>query len=698
MLRRQRTFFLANNQYEPVVLELVRVRNGYAYFTFRKDDQVTGYAMYHRVSLDSAQTWETWQRTDLQLTTDPAEFSFYTGEGYMCEVYIVVTGDGSKQPSEPSNTITAVVPKEPAVSPPQITAQPFYYNGKPYPVIVHSYLPNGVSRWVLWARQLGETDWVQLGVKTGGVVSAGTDFSIGVPYQFLTAWVNNDATYIISDISNIATITLYDTETRLLPPIILPREVELVEPEAYPGTYYLPFDMARGDMRAKKIFVEYKRSTTGVWVGNELTLSDVGVSDAAELYAFSQFIGNASQIIEGEEWQFRITNRATGVDESVYSNIRTITMPSLLPRLDTPTMHLNQSGTTVIVSWDAVENAVGYKVERRLSDETSFTVLSDSLPSTMTHYNDTGRTYGDSYVYHVTALANEVNFKHSRPAEDSITVRQEVILQPPVISNLAESGIDITMTISNLDGANSRTVYVEMSENGGAWRQVAFGNVASAAVTAVNVTVDGWKINGGELRFRAYQLAGGAAQHNSDYSEIVSITIDEREWLLRWNGTSWDDPSGLTGGWINQTVTWSDETEVSNITETTPETGVKRLQGQGWYRTVNPIIENQGNLLTKYSRIYMIGSLVKQADGTSNHAWFGVAFTYPFMGGKNFDTRNGTYVYAGGESGRASAGTKVDPYFSPRASSSYAGKQGPYLFFRLHSGYADIKGIFAIKR
>ena len=203
------------------------------------------------------------------------------------------------------------------------------------------------------------------------------------------------------------------------------------------------------------------------------------------------------------------------------------------------------------------------------------------------------------------------------------------------------------------------------------------------------------------LRFTAYQYGGGTIE-DSDYSDIASITIDEREWLLRWNGTSWDDPSGLTGGWVNQNVTWSDSgstyTEVSNITETTPETGVKRFQGQGWYRTVNPLIANQGNIATKYSRICMIGSLVKQSDGTSNHAWFGVAFTYPFGGGTQFDTGHGSYVFAGSESGRASAGTKVDPSFSPSASSSYMGKQGPYLYFRFYSGYADIKGILAIKR
>ena len=270
---------------------------------------------------------------------------------------------------------------------------------------------------------------------------------------------------------------------------------------------------------------------------------------------------------------------------------------------------------------------------------------------------------------------------------------------------MVESGIDVVVTVSNINAPNTEIVRIEMSENGGAWRDMFGVYPASMSETTATGTVPGEQIlEGGTLRFRARALPAAMAQDPSPYSEIASITIDEREWLLRWNGTSWDDPSGITGGWVNQNVTWSDSgstyTEVSNITETTPAgtTGVKRLEGGGWYRTVNPLIANQGNIATKYSRICMVGSLVKYQDGTDNHAWFGVAYTYPFAGGTQFDTGHGSYVFAGSESGRASAGTKVDPNFAPYASSNYMGKQGPYLYFRFHYGYADIKGIYAIKK
>lgn len=679
------------------MLELVRVQNGSVYYTFRKSENVDGYAIYHRISLDSAQTWEAWQRTERQLTGDPAEFGLSIGQGYMCETYIVAIGDGTKQPSEPSNIITTIVPKEPALSPPIIEAYPFYFEGRPYPAIYHSYVPTGVTKWVLWMREMGDADWVQQGVisDSGWSIINKQAIETGVTYQFITAWVSNDGAYLLSDISNIATITLPDASiTTLLPPI----RFEAIF-TTYQGYYMNRLTYGRGDMRSTGYITEYRRSTEGVWKTVRTEEGDGKISytaeEASQIALFSWWAYNSEEPIPGEVWQYRLKNFADGFGTSEYSEIFEITVPSLLPRLDTPTMHLNKSGSAIVVSWEAVSNATGYKVERRLTSETEFLLLSDTIPSTMTSFNDSNNLVLDStYVYHVTALGNGTNFQDSLPAEDSITYQEDYHLQPPVISNLAESGFDITMDISNLDGANSRTVYVEMSENGGAWTRVAAGNVASVAVTSISVTVESWKINGGALRFRAYQYGGGTIE-DSDYSDIASITIDEREWLLRWTGSAWDYCTSVTGGWSSPTIRYSDGDVAGNVRAVDLGGGTLRLQGTGYYMT-GAMSSGQAGLNTTYSKICMIGDLIKQVDGTNNHAWFGNGHTYSFSGGQSLQL--GNYTFAGSESGRAAAGTKTDPSVNAVGRGTYSTSTGAHVYFRFYNGYADVKGIFAIKR
>lgn len=679
------------------MLELVRVQNGSVYYTFRKSENVDGYAIYHRISLDSAQTWEAWQRTERQLTGDPAEFGLSIGQGYMCETYIVAIGDGTKQPSEPSNIITTIVPKEPALSPPIIEAYPFYFEGRPYPAIYHSYVPTGVTKWVLWMREMGDADWVQQGVisDSGWSIINKQAIETGVTYQFITAWVSNDGAYLLSDISNIATITLPDASiTTLLPPI----RFEAIF-TTYQGYYMNRLTYGRGDMRSTGYITEYRRSTEGVWKTVRTEEGDGKISytaeEASQIALFSWWAYNSEEPIPGEVWQYRLKNFADGFGTSEYSEIFEITVPSLLPRLDTPTMHLNKSGSAIVVSWEAVSNATGYKVERRLTSETEFLLLSDTIPSTMTSFNDSNNLVLDStYVYHVTALGNGTNFQDSLPAEDSITYQEDYHLQPPVISNLAESGFDITMDISNLDGANSRTVYVEMSENGGAWTRVAAGNVASVAVTSISVTVESWKINGGALRFRAYQYGGGTIE-DSDYSDIASITIDEREWLLRWTGSAWDYCTDVTGGWSSPTIRYSDGDVAGNVRAVDLGGGTLRLQGTGYYMT-GAMSSGQAGLNTTYSKICMIGDLIKQVDGTDNHAWFGNGHTYSFSGGQSLQL--GNYTFAGSESGRAAAGTKTDPSVNAVGRGTYSTSTGAHVYFRFYNGYADVKGIFAIKR
>ena len=683
------------------MLEYTGVSSGRLWFRFKRYDDATRFIIRYRTSQTGGTVWTEWAETaERGITTGTdgyTAFTYVAVAGLMYEVSVILTGD-DKDPSPESNIVTVLYPNDPAQPPPVLEGYPFYINGRVVPALKLAEIPIGVSSWAIWYREFGGNQWIPYNIAQGkSTYLTAETFAGGNSYQFIVAWYDATNRKLLSDISNVVNVTLPQASIDYLLP---PKALEASYYGEYSTGYYNRVDVLRGDMRATSVSIEYKRSTVNVWTvfTNDYVFADHSITDSTKAYWIGILMGT-ERPIAGEVWQYRLKNKADGLETSDYSDIFSITMPSMLDKLPAPTIALQQSGYSVVIGIGTVADAVGYKIERRSTSESNWTVIQASLSPSTTSYTDSSTSYGNTYFFRVTALGDNVTYQNSDPTEQSITVTQSVILPAPVIDSVVESGISVQITISNINTPNTDTVRVEMSENGGAWRDLFGVYPASQAETTVTATIPGESIlEGGSLRFRARALPAAMAQDPSPYSEIASITIDEREWLLRWNGTSWDDPSGLTGGWINQNVTWSDEVEISNITETTPATGVKRLQGQGWYRTVNPLIANQGNLLTKYSRICMVGSLIKQVDGTSNHAWFGVAFTYPFAGGTNFDYRNGTYVYAGSESGRATAGTKVDPYITPRASSSYAGKQGPYLYFRFYNGYADIKGIYAIKR
>ena len=684
-----------------MVLAYLGLRSGTPWFRFYHEDDATRYLMRYRTSTNQGQNWSAWVESSERSVTegDHTDFYLYYTAGLCIQMSVVMCGD-EKDNSDPSNMVDAIMPAQPYQSPPALDGDLYYQNGDVFALVNVQDFPTGVSRFVIWRRIQGETEWTNVGWGQRKFIIDGTSEN-GITYEYKAAWADIDNN-LLSYYSNVVTIAVPDAEiSYLVPPIKYSAEFFDTSGQGEVFDYWNRLTVYKGDMRSDGVKGQYRKNN-GAWtdLDGNYDFEERGIGE--EVTSFYYWLGHSTRPITGDVWQYRLKNYADGLEDSAWSEIFEITIPSLLPRLASPVVTLSQQASSVVIAWQPVTDASGYKIERKLRTESSYIVIANNLPATTLRYVDGGTWYGNTYDIRVTALGDGQSYQDSLPTTVSITVQTVVVLEAPVIDSVVESGIGAQLVISNIDASNTASVFVEMSENGGSWKRVAY-----TAQTAASVTLDvaGEDIlEGGTLRFRAYCTPAGMAQENSPYSEIASLTIAEREWLLRWNGTSWDDPSGITGGWVNQNVTWSDSgstyTEVSNITETTPAgtTGVKRLEGGGWYRTVNPLIANQGNIATKYSRICMVGSLVKYQDGTDNHAWFGVAYTYPFAGGTQFDTGHGSYVFAGSESGRASAGTKVDPNFAPYASSNYMGKQGPYLYFRLHYGYADVKGIFAIKR
>ena len=708
MLRRQRTFFLTANQYEPVMLEYTGVVSGQLRYRFKSYDDATRFIIRYRQSQNGGTSWSSWtdsQENVISRGTDGyCAFYFAAVSGLMYEVCVIMTGD-EKDPSVPSNIVTTIYPSEPVQAPPVINGYAFYYNGKPVPAIQPLEIPTGVSSWLVWYREFGNTDWIGVATVNGGVYCfLDTNFILpGHTYQFIIAWYDSANNKIISDISNVATIELPSADIGYLLP---PKQLQTIYYGEYNGGYYNRLLVQRGDMRATSVSIEYKRSSVGTWTpfSSDFVFSEHGITDDTKTYWIGISMGTDLPIA-GEVWQYRLKNKAGGLTTSEYSDLFTITMPSVLPKLSSPAITLQQSGHSVVVGLSEVTDSVGYKIERRSSSESNWTVIQASLvPSTRT-YTDSSTSYGNTYFYRVTALGDNITYQNSDPTTDSISVTQYVVLDAPVIDSVTESGINVVVAISNLNTPNIDKVVLEMSENNGSWTVVASEYPASQSDTSISITVAGEKIlEGGDLRFRARCTPAGQAIDPSPYSSIASITIDEREWLLRWTGSTWDYCTSVTGGWYNPAFTDSDGTHAGNLVATDLGSGTLRISGpnntsgQGYWTNRTGLTTNNAPLSSKYKKVIMLGTLVKQTEGQDYHAWFGTAWDYTFAGGWNMDHGRGTKVIAGSDSGRGAAGSRTDPNVNACGSYTYAPRDGAHVYLYFANGYADIKGIYATKR
>ena len=159
MLRRQRTFFLTSNQYEPVVLSYLGLVSGTPWFRFYHEDDAPRYYMHYRTSNDRGQTWSVWVDSSERSISSGNYTDFYLNyvAGIIIQIAVVMVGD-EKDPSEPSNVVDAIIAAQPLQSPPVLSAYPFYYNGDVISFISVESLPDGISKWMCWRRIQGEQE------------------------------------------------------------------------------------------------------------------------------------------------------------------------------------------------------------------------------------------------------------------------------------------------------------------------------------------------------------------------------------------------------------------------------------------------------------------------------------------------------------------------------------------------------------
>ena len=673
--------------------------SGRASFKFHVVDDAPNFYIHYRTSANGGLTWSSWMDSSiLDVAANPdgmVGFSWALTEGTVFQVYVIMTGP-DKDESAYSNLVMGIVPATPAQNPPFLEAYAVYRDGGMAAQLVSSEFPASATDYYIWRRDAGQTEWMSVGYSNGR--SAKDPLSEpDKSYEYVIAWYDRNRSLLISDFSNLASVTVpANSSTTLLPPIRY--MAQFLEQD---GQYYNRLDLGAGDMRATKTVVS-ARLNGGDWFPDQ-----VMEWSSTSLASFARYImaRYGSTPITHDKYEYRLKNRETGYTDSEWSEMFEIVVPSMLPRLDTPNITLSRYGEGVLVSWSSIANAVGYKLERMRQGDSAYTVIVSSLPASSTSYHDASVPRGYTYYYRLTALGDDQYYQDSLPDTKQITIPLAVVVPPPVIDSVTASGIDVVITISNLDPPNTSQYRFEMSENNGAWRDLFGDYPSSMSVSTFTETIAGsYIMEGGNLRFRVKVVPAQGAEAPDPYSEIASITIPEREWLLRWTGSTWDYCTTITGGWQCVAITDSlGTTSPYAVTATDLGNGTLRLSGpnntmvqNGYFMNVSNLTTGNTGLSSKYQTICMIGNLVKGQEGTDWHAWFGTGWTYAFSGGTAWNMA--TKVIAGSDTGRGAAGTRTDPTVSACGTSQYANRYGTHIGFYLNGGYADVKGIYAIKR
>ena len=120
-----------------------------------------------------------------------------------------------------------------------------------------------------------------------------------------------------------------------------------------------------------------------------------------------------STMTTGVSYSYRMQS-FTGTVNSDYSNVLSVVA---LPATPANVKVKSSAYNTIIISWDAVEGATGYKLQRS-ADESGTGNYVDLGETTSTSYADTGLHPGVRYWYKVAAVVNGVTSDYSAPGND----------------------------------------------------------------------------------------------------------------------------------------------------------------------------------------------------------------------------------------------------------------------------------------
>jgi large repetitive protein len=231
-----------------------------------------------------------------------------------------------------------------------------------------------------------------------------------------------------------------------------------------------------------------------------------------------------------------------------------------------------QSDTAIALTWTGVTTATGYRVERYVSSNGTWTAIG-IVASGVTSFTDTGLREGSSFTYRLFATdATGDSAPSASASATTLTAAPTGLTASAIAGNL----INLAWT----DHSSSASSYsVEQSSDGVNWAQIA----AIYDLGAINFSATGPFLPSTTYYFRvhAYSMSGG----NSTYATATSATpAYPSQPVLTSAATqsdtsvllTWSNPTGETGFLVQRLVgtTWTTVGTVGSGVTTFTDTGL----------------------------------------------------------------------------------------------------------------------------
>ena len=245
--------------------------------------------------------------------------------------------------------------------------------------------------------------WIDIPISYASLTYTDTDTEIDNTYDYRMKAVGNGASILDSEFSEISTIIIPDPYASLI-------QLEAVELTLSQRTDLNTVDASwSANPNAYSYRLERKLASASSWTtvynGSALAFTDSGLTWEAV-------------------YDYRITvigDLITYKNSTPTSDSIEIELPTIV-QLAAPVLQgqftIAGGHGVILLGWASISNASGYKLERKLSTDSSYTVIESSISSSEQSYVDSTVTGGNTYLYKLTALGDGLFYSDSDPSNE----------------------------------------------------------------------------------------------------------------------------------------------------------------------------------------------------------------------------------------------------------------------------------------
>jgi fibronectin type 3 domain-containing protein len=337
-----------------------------------------------------------------------------------------------------------------------------------------------------------------------------------------------------------------------------------------------------------------------------------------------------------------------------------------------------ESSTSTTMSWDAVDDAAGYRVYRSTTAGGTYTQVGGNISAVS--YTNTGLSYGSTWYYKVSAY-NTIG-ESAQSSYVGITLSSPAT--PTGVTGMPDSSSSITISWAAVAGATDYRIYRSTSYNG-TYTQIG----ASITTTYTDTGLTG----GYYYKVAAYNGIGGSSQSGYVFAAPLFILSDNiwQDGNLLLYGTQYCRFSVTAGNVYN--VFWNDSNQGNSSKSlnikvsayydgglsifsdvdgayTTPENFTASISGYVWLRVVGWSSGNSGTYAVKYVQSVASPDGLTAAAASSDSitvSWNAVAGAAGYRIYRNTSVY-GTFTQVGGN---INAASYTDTVLNPQTTYYY---------------------------